>query len=95
MDPLSYAHLAQAMVPTPGQPGGQQMPFQKASTQMCKQAVKVLQDLANQFQAEGQTAETGQITAMVARLMKLCERKATEDNQVSEAILSNSSMGPQ
>ncbi len=87
MDPFQYAQFAQQMLPTPAQPGGQQAAFQKASTQMCKQATDVLQQLANQFKQEGQVAEYGQITAMVARLVKLCDRKAKEENQVAEALL--------
>jgi hypothetical protein len=87
MDQFGYAQAAQAMLPTPGQPGAQQMPFQKASTQMCRQAIEVLRQLANQYKTEGQMAEEGQITAMVARLIKLCERKSKEESQVAEALL--------
>lgn len=94
MDQFQYAQFAQQMLPTPGQPGGQQAAFQKASTQMCKEAADVLQNLANQYKTEGQMAEYGQITAMVARLVKLCDRKAKEESQVAEALLgANQSMG--
>lgn len=87
MDQFAYAQAAQQMLPSPGMPGGGQMPFQKPSTELCKQAADVLQSLANQYKAEGQMTEYGQITGMVARLVKLLGRKIEKDNQVTEAIL--------
>jgi hypothetical protein len=86
-DPYQYADMAQQMLPSQGMPGGQPMPFQMASTDMCKQVCDALGALADQYRRENNTAAEGQVLGMKAKLLKLCGKQQEKQNNASDVVM--------